>query len=331
MKHKAEEYGHATPIARRVLLIGTLPPPVGGITIHLKRLLANLNDANIPYGFLDLKLNGLIGSLEMIWKYPVIHINISNAYVRFCLILLGRLLDKTVIFTLHGKLGALGKARYYIDLCSIFLSNIPLMLNKVSFDRAILLNRRTMLISAFIPPIDEEPLEEKVQKKLDDFSKAYSQVWLTGAAHLAYDKDGAEIYQVSTLVSIFNRTPSKALVIADPSGQYLNYFINRGIEINPNIFLISYPQSFFELLKKSTGLLRITTTDGDSLSIHEAMSLNKPVIATDVVNRPYGVTLVSLDEYQVESALDQHYLEQEVGEWRSFNAAETLIKIYSEN
>ncbi len=36
-----------------VLIIGTLPPPIGGVSIHLRRLIETLNLKKIPYKFLD--------------------------------------------------------------------------------------------------------------------------------------------------------------------------------------------------------------------------------------------------------------------------------------
>jgi hypothetical protein len=50
-------------------------------------------------------------------------------------------------------------------------------------------------------------------------------------------------------------------------------------------------------------LLRITTTDGDALSVKEALFLNKQVIATDVVDRPVGTQLVPLNEAAIRSAI----------------------------
>jgi glycosyltransferase involved in cell wall biosynthesis len=109
---------------------------------------------------------------------------------------------------------------------------------------------------------------------------------------VSYDKYQNEIYQVSLLVDIFKKFERKALIISDPSGAYKNLFTSRNEILPSNIFIISAPHNFFEVLKLSDAFLRTTTTDGDALSVKEALYLNKPVLATNVVDRPQGVVLV---------------------------------------
>jgi glycosyltransferase involved in cell wall biosynthesis len=56
--------------------------------------------------------------------------------------------------------------------------------------------------------------------------------------------------------------------------------------------------SFIEVLKKSNFFIRNTSTDGDSLSIKEALYTGIPVLATDCVDRPKGVVLIKYSEIQ---------------------------------
>ena len=62
--------------------------------------------------------------------------------------------------------------------------------------------------------------------------------------------------------------------------------------LNSNIIVLSGSHSFIEVIKKSDCLIRNTSTDGDSLSVKESLYLGKPVIATNAVQRPKGVTLI---------------------------------------
>ena len=51
--------------------------------------------------------------------------------------------------------------------------------------------------------------------------------------------------------------------------------------------------------------IRYTSTDGDSLSIHEALEQGIPVIATDVVSRPSNVYLIHRgDNKELKKAID---------------------------
>ena len=68
---------------------------------------------------------------------------------------------------------------------------------------------------------------------------------------------------------------------------------------------------FFEILKLSDCLIRNTTTDGDSISIKEAIYLNKKVIATNCVDRPEGIKLIDVNNYdQIEKEILRCYSNQ---------------------
>ena len=54
---------------------------------------------------------------------------------------------------------------------------------------------------------------------------------------------------------------------------------------------IDQPHSYFELLKNVDVFVRNTSTDGDALSVKEALYLNKPALCSDVVDRPAGTIL----------------------------------------
>ena len=57
------------------------------------------------------------------------------------------------------------------------------------------------------------------------------------------------------------------------------------------ILLTCTSLSFARLIAQSDIVLRPTCTDGDALTIREALDLNKPVVASDVVGRPAGTIL----------------------------------------
>ena len=61
--------------------------------------------------------------------------------------------------------------------------------------------------------------------------------------------------------------------------------------IQNNFYIYTNPLSFPALLKISDVFLRPTNSDGDALSIREAIDLKVPVVASDCVIRPNGVAL----------------------------------------
>lgn len=61
--------------------------------------------------------------------------------------------------------------------------------------------------------------------------------------------------------------------------------------IENNFLLISGHHSFPRIITKSDIIIRPTTTDGDALTIREALWFNKSIIASNVVKRPQGTII----------------------------------------
>jgi glycosyltransferase involved in cell wall biosynthesis len=68
---------------------------------------------------------------------------------------------------------------------------------------------------------------------------------------------------------------------------------------------VFYGQPLAPALRLGTIFLRPTLTDGDALSIREAMAAGVPVLASDVVRRPTGVTVLPLDSRRWAEEIDR--------------------------
>ena len=55
--------------------------------------------------------------------------------------------------------------------------------------------------------------------------------------------------------------------------------------------LLNEDLSFVKLIEQADLVLRPTNTDGDALTVREALCLGKPIIASDIVERPLGTIL----------------------------------------
>ena len=271
-----------------LLIIGKLPLPIGGVTIHVKRLLDLLKSNNIDFLFYDLKKFTLFSFFYQIKKNDFIHLHSSSPFLHLLFCLICKLLQKVSIITFHGDIGRFGKIKNYMELISIHISNYPIVLNPKSYNIAKTYNPRTILMSAYIPPIIEETLDESLQEKIANFRLSYEFVFSTNAYNYSIDSDGNEIYGITDLINFFTKHKQYGFIISDPSGNY-----HKKFPVLPlNIFIINYPHSFQRVLDYTDCFIRYTSTDGDSLSIHEALDHGVSVIATDVVARPHGVQLV---------------------------------------
>jgi glycosyltransferase involved in cell wall biosynthesis len=172
-------------------------------------------------------------------------------------------------------------------------ANVPILINQGSYEKCRHLNKRATLIPAFIPPQKKEKLQDELLSLFDKLHKDGKKVVSTNAYNISYDKSGNDTYGIGFLVEFFEKSNDYTLVISDPSGNYTKMFerkMKEG-EGQNTVFFINYPHSYFELLKHVDFFVRNTSTDGDALSVKEALYLGVPVLCSDVVDRPSGVRL----------------------------------------
>jgi hypothetical protein len=292
----------------RVLIIGKLPPPIGGVTIHVKRLLYHLELNKIHYKFIDLKLGNLILLPFYFWNSKLLHIHSSSVFVRLYCTIISRIFNKISVVTIHGDLGRF-KSNYknIIDNMSVRIASYPIVLNQLSYEKSIVLNSKSKIISSFIPPNDlEETLNNQIVGEINEIKKKYKIIFCTNAYGLSFDRFGNEIYGIFEIIEYFNQNENYGLIFSDPSGDYFEKFKKSNIVLNQNILHINYPHSFYSVLKLSDVSIRNTTTDGDSISVKESLYLNKITLCTNVVSRPNGVITYKqkciaslLDEFEV--------------------------------
>ena len=277
---------------KKILIIGKVPPPIGGVTIHVARLWDYFSNFN-EYSLLNLNKLFSIKGFYTIIDHKTIHLHTSNVYLRFLFALMGNIFRKNTIITYHGNLSRYSWFKNRFDYLSVQLCKVPIVINHNSYKLAKKMNSQSRLISAFIPPQHTDPLPKAVLEAISELSINYT-VFCTNASNLSFDNSGKEIYGISDLIRFFQLKPDYKLIISDPSGKYRE-FIKLNYPVMANVpYWICIEHDFYEVIKLSVGFIRNTTTDGDSLSIRESIYLNIPVFATNVVDRPPG-TLVYND------------------------------------
>ncbi len=283
-----------------ILIIGKTPPPIGGVTIYVERLLSLAKRNKLEYAFYDLNKFNLPSFIKSIRCARNAHLNTSSSYLRLLFTILCKLFATNSIITIHGNLGRFGLVKNICDQISISLADYPIVINADSYKKAIKLNKKTKLISAFIPSFTEKKLPMHINDAINEIIKRTDLTFCTNAYKRSFDKNNNEIYGIQFLISFFSNRPNLGLIIADPSSSYKNIYNN----LPNNIYIIGEPVSFIEILKLSDCFIRNSSTDGDSLSIHEALQYHTPVIASDIVDRPSEVLLMKYsDQYSLEDNL----------------------------
>jgi hypothetical protein len=278
-----------------ILQFGKIPPPIGGISIHIKRLLSEFENSTLKMELLDYsKERNVFSIIKKVWRNKIVHLHLSRKRHRLVFILLFRGLLKKVVVTFHGEFDF--KNRY--DYFSLKYASYGIVLNEVSLKNATKYRKKNVyLIGAFIPPetLKTNSLRPDSIILINQIKKEYKNVFCTNAWNVVLDKNGNEIYGGSLLVELFNKNTKIALIFSDPASNYQPFLLKKYKNLPTNVFFLNYQHDFVDVIKTCDAFIRATTTDGDSLSVHEAMNLGKDVIASTVIDRPEGCILYTTE------------------------------------
>lgn len=307
---------------KKILLIGPAPNNIGGISIHIRRLVQLLkneysfdfvDEGRIRYkGIFNLRSLNVFIYLQKLIKADVVHIHSGVFILRTFHIIVSKLiLNKYTVVTVHRdpsveKKNKLNK--FFLKKC-----NHIILVNKVGYDLMKTDSKaKYQLLPAFLPPIieDEPFLPVKVIDWLSVAKSKNNPVILVSNAGNLVLNNNEDLYGLDICLKAM-----RDLKIKDNSKNYFLVFVvaknDSQIErmktykkqilewgLSENVLIWEDPLSFVRLIKESNIVLRTTNTDGDAISIREALFYNKSVIASNVVSRPEGIFLFENRNYE---------------------------------
>lgn len=288
-----------------IIATGLQQRATGGVTMHVHRLLKTLIEPYVlNYNICDYKKESFFCQLKKIRKANVLHMHVSNPCLKLFYVIACHALGTKSIITVHGKYGIYKPFMNFIHKTALKWCDMPVLINKESYDAVSLFNEKAVYIPAFLPPIiEEEKLDPEMEQNIREIKKEGKTLFVTNASNRSFTEDKKEIYGIDFLIEYFRKHKEYNLVILDPNSSYKET-IER---IKPdNVWLYTGQHSFCGLIQLSDVVIRNTCTDGDSFSVKEALYLHKPILCTDVVSRPEGV---SLFHYNDEESLNRGILE----------------------
>lgn len=304
----------------RVVIMGSVPPPIGGVTTHIARLYErSQRDSRVLTRVLDFKKRELlesgsrrqfwVGSItSLIWA-DIVHIQISSSLkvvMAFLLFIFG----KKVVYTHHN---ARPEKRWMAWLLVRVCRRIILVNGAVA--PCFFNSKKIRIIPAFIAPSGNEDLRHDIKKSVENADivvsvNAYDLNYVGGEEVYGMDVVGAALQSLNNRIKSGALPPLEkkvAVLFLDPSNAYGGHFVDRELKVDAFSFqrFVGEEMSFFALLKKTDICLRPTRTDGDPLTVREALYLGVKTIASDVTPRPDGViTFQSGSSESFESVLE---------------------------
>ncbi|MFC1496864.1 glycosyltransferase family 4 protein [Verrucomicrobiota bacterium] len=326
------------------LLIGPYPPPLGGISVFIKRYQRALAVKDIPVEIVNFTAMTSIRKLGFMFKivfspYPyTFHLNAFYFLVMTALLL--RPWRGRIIFHNHSTrtLDDFDAKRRMVFKWFIRKTDEIIFVGSHLVDdykrHGFCLPDNITIKNSFLPPPseDEPGIRQKHSNDTVDFVKNHKPLIIANASRLTFYK-GVDLYGLDMCVELVAKLkpqfPGIGLLFALVEVQDEDYFerikkrINE-LKISNNFYFMTGDYELWPLFKDADLMIRPTSSDGYGISVDEALSQGCPSIASDVCGRAEGaITFRSLDladlhqkctNVLADTALEDHHRSQQAGE-----------------
>lgn len=328
----------------RCLIVGPLPPPRGGVSVHIERLMSALQSEGISCAVLNEALKPTPGVphlrsiwpwtyLGILWRADVVHIQSSNHFVRLFHALAAGLLGCRSIHTVHSSRGSALALAILRIACRLGHACIC-----VSEPIAAGLGVKAAIIPAFIAPADDNSVPPEIADWLAAQTDAGRGIIAMNASNTARLR-GVDLYGLDMIVDALRdprlRERFSAIVCVSKTGPNEGYLSAlqeraRASGLSDRLKFAEGEIQFASLLRRCDVFLRPTITDGDALSLREALWWGVPAVASDAAIRPEGTHIFpSRDcERMVEAILAASATRVDRSRRQDF--ADDVVRIYRE-
>jgi glycosyltransferase involved in cell wall biosynthesis len=255
--------------------------------------------------------------------------------------------NKKVIVTIHND-------RFLLDynslkniqkiIAKIFYFNISHIISVNSDSKfGFIPDNKISVIPAFIPPTSDET---EVKQLPDFFHKIrYKHKFLitANAFRISFYKN-QDLYGIDLSIELMKRLIDNGykdigfIYVIPDIGDY-DYFkkmqnLVKKYTLEDNFYFYTKPVAYPAVINMCDLFIRPTNTDGDALSIREALTLQKPTIASDVCRRPEGTILFKKrnvnDLYNKVIYIIENYIEckKQIESIEFEDNAEKILEVY---
>ena len=301
---------------KRILQIGPAPQNIGGVSIHIKRLVSLLKgDYSFDFvdegkarhpGVFNIRSLNIFLYLKKVFQADIVHIHSGHYILRlFNVFMCAIILRKHTIVTIHRDLSIepfFKFTRWAVGCCNVVVCVSQVVYNMLYKQSS---TCRYCVMPAFLPPdVESEPdLPADLLSWIDNVRQSDNNVLLVSNAWNLVLHENVDLYGLDMCIEMIHKLKTNdnsknfylLFVVANNTDhvllmeQYKKNIIEYGI--SENVLIWESPVSFIRLILRSDVVLRPTNTDGDAISIREALYFGKSVVASDVVTRPAGTVL----------------------------------------
>lgn len=351
---------------KNIIIIGVYPPPLGGISIHIKRLREILINNNFSVRIINegnyenkkdniVKLNGYKNILKVLnyKNADIIHFHSLNKYIRAFLWLFKKISNKKIIITIHGQslLNQYNSSNLILKkLILKTLNSIDKTIfvdkNNVEFFEKLIKNKNKIThINSFLLP--NRSYIENYPNNLNEFLNNNEKIILiNGNIRFYKNKD---LYGFDNMIEICNTLIKNKLKIKlilvvigvenqnDKESKYYNKLKKKVKDYNISEHIFFYEsenKELWPLFSKIDLFVRPTIVDGYGISIAEAISFGIPSIATNVCTRPKGTILCSNNKEDLQKSIlhvlnNYEVYKKSVENIKVYDSSKSLLELYN--
>lgn len=316
-----------------VLILGPVPPPLGGVSAHVDQLGRLLRARGVRVGILDHYgaspgadplggADGVVGTLRRnpvrYWaavrrhRSDVLHLHYSH-WLSLVAVALRRHGDRRLVVTLHGHdavvaMGArrglrAGATRWALGR---FDEVIAVSREVAAGVAAHVRGRRLHVIPAFLGPAPDahaRPLDPRLERFLEDGRPTL----VASCSQLPPGRGRPDRYGLDTAVEAFRLLAGRhpglrlALLLGRPPSSaaeraYVDGLLARAAGAGgAGRATVAVGAPLVAAFRHEVILLRPTRSEGDAVSVREALAAGVPVVASDVARRPPGTIVCGAD------------------------------------
>lgn len=304
----------------RIAIIGRIPPPYGGVSMHLSRWLDLLEKEEIHFLFCDLEgkhdpdraIVPMKPNIRFLFRFlqlscKAVHLHTSKLNQLTALLAVARFVKKCpCIITFHNQRlieeesHAPAWLRYLFRTCIKRRSFVVATNENIRawcLEELGLESEKITYAPAFLPPSEQEMRFDDYPEEVEQFFQHRSPI-IGSQGFFGSFYEGKHIYQFELLghllAKVLKTHPRAGCYTAlsgclDQSHRKTILELRQSLGLENHWMFQQLPLPAAPLFSRCRLFLRPTMTDGDSVSVRECLLMGVPVIASDSVRRPDGV------------------------------------------
>lgn len=332
---------------QKIAIIGIEPPPLGGVSIHITRVMDRFTAQHNRVALWPAEMRGrrffplyimrlfgwLIRQRPDRLYYHATYLKSAVLELWF-LKLFKKLFSYQLFIVDHDCRHLARRSAFARDLYKKIVAACTEIICigssvKQSYHDNGIAGEHIVVDDAFIAPSLHQAAQIRAQypSSLTIFIKEHTPILLVSAAHLMR-VDGRDIYGIDLTLEMVRLLqadyPDLGLIIALPVVVDEGYFEQlvqtmKSTGVAENVFILHGNKELWPLFKNVDIFVRPTRSDGDSISVREALFFKVPVVASDVCQRPVGVHLFKAEDAQSGAAVIGEVLKETVYGYQQHN------------